>query len=183
MTDIEEADVVVIGSGMGGLAAARAIGQFGGRRVLVLEQHYTIGGMTHEFSRAGQYHFGTGLHYMSANAGPFLEFMTDGRAQLSPLPVDYGGQQLSPRIARSATTGLRRRPRPLLRRGREYVTTAGRCPHLRGGCPPPTSLHRDADPSRLDRPVEPPAGSPGLGRPPPTAGSAPCGTAWTRCAA
>ncbi|GIE78452.1 hypothetical protein Aph02nite_44020 [Actinoplanes philippinensis] len=85
----EEADVVVIGSGMGGLAAARAVAQFGERRVLVLEQHYTIGGMTHEFSRAGQYRFGTGLHYMSANAGPFLEFMTDGRAQLSPLPDDY----------------------------------------------------------------------------------------------
>ncbi|GID30932.1 FAD-dependent oxidoreductase [Paractinoplanes brasiliensis] len=89
MTDIEEADVVVIGSGMGGLAAARAIAQFGDRRVLILEQHYTIGGMTHEFTRAGQYHFGTGLHYMSADAGPFLEFMTDGRAQLSPLPADY----------------------------------------------------------------------------------------------
>ena len=89
MTDIEEADVVVIGSGMGGLAAARAIAQFGGRRVLVLEQHYTLGGMTHEFARAGQYRFGTGLHYMSMKAGPFLEFMTDGRAQLSPLPDDY----------------------------------------------------------------------------------------------
>ncbi|MFE5331328.1 2Fe-2S iron-sulfur cluster-binding protein [Embleya sp. NPDC056575] len=85
----EEADVVVIGSGMGGLAAARAIAQFGGKRVLVLEQHYTLGGMTHEFSRAGRYRFGTGLHYMSANAGPFLGFMTDGRAQLRPLPDEY----------------------------------------------------------------------------------------------
>ncbi|MEU1518604.1 FAD-dependent oxidoreductase [Streptomyces sp. NPDC005811] len=85
----EEADVVVIGSGMGGLAAARTIAQFGGRRVLVLEQHYTPGGMTHEFSRAGRYRFGTGLHYMSASAGPFLGFMTDGRAQLSPLPDEY----------------------------------------------------------------------------------------------
>lgn len=85
----EEADVVVIGSGMGGLAAARTIAQFGGKRVLVLEQHYTPGGMTHEFSRAGRYRFGTGLHYMSASAGPFLGFMTDGRAQLSPLPDDY----------------------------------------------------------------------------------------------
>ncbi|MEU1164765.1 hypothetical protein ABZ372_31110, partial [Streptomyces sp. NPDC005921] len=45
--------------------------------------------MTHEFSRAGRYRFGTGLHYMSASAGPFLGFMTDGRAQLSPLPVEY----------------------------------------------------------------------------------------------
>ncbi|GIF23908.1 ferredoxin-NADP reductase/phytoene dehydrogenase-like protein [Actinoplanes tereljensis] len=85
----EEADVVVIGSGMGGLAAARTIAQFGGKRVLVLEQHYTLGGMTHEFSRAGRFQFGTGLHYISANAGPFLEFMTDGRVQLEPLPDDY----------------------------------------------------------------------------------------------
>lgn len=84
MVSDEEADVVVIGSGMGGLAAARTIAQFGGKRVLVLEQHYTLGGMTHEFSRAGRYRFGTGLHYMSAGAGPFLGFMTDGRAQLSP---------------------------------------------------------------------------------------------------
>lgn len=89
MVAYEEADVVVIGSGMGGLAAARTIAQFGGRRVLILEQHYTPGGMTHEFSRAGRYQFGTGLHYMSANAGPFLEFMTDGRLQLSPLPDEY----------------------------------------------------------------------------------------------
>ncbi|MFF3377605.1 FAD-dependent oxidoreductase [Streptomyces sp. NPDC002680] len=89
MVSDEEADVVVIGSGMGGLAAARAIAQFGGKRVLVLEQHYTLGGMTHEFSRAGRYRFGTGLHYMSADAGPFLGFMTDGRAQLWPLPDEY----------------------------------------------------------------------------------------------
>ncbi|WP_433063486.1 2Fe-2S iron-sulfur cluster-binding protein [Dactylosporangium sp. CS-033363] len=89
MVEHEEADVVVIGSGMGGLAAARAIAQFGDRRVLVLEQHYTLGGMTHEFSRAGRFRFGTGLHYMSASAGPFLEFMTDGRAQLAPLPDEY----------------------------------------------------------------------------------------------
>ncbi|WP_405905937.1 FAD-dependent oxidoreductase [Streptomyces sp. NBC_00828] len=89
MVSDEEADVVVIGSGMGGLAAARTIAQFGGKRVLVLEQHYTLGGMTHEFSRAGRYRFGTGLHYMSASAGPLLGFMTDGRAQLSPLPDEY----------------------------------------------------------------------------------------------
>ncbi|BEL06604.1 hypothetical protein Q0Z83_047950 [Actinoplanes sichuanensis] len=89
MDALEESDVVVIGSGMGGLAAARTIAQFGRRRVLVLEQHYTPGGMTHEFTRDGRYRFGTGLHYMSADAGPFLDFMTDGRVQLNPLPDDY----------------------------------------------------------------------------------------------
>lgn len=93
----EEADVVVIGSGMGGLAAARTIAQFGGKRVLVLEQHYTLGGMTHEFSRAGRYRFGTGLHYMSASAGPFLGFMTDGRAQLAA----------AGRVRRTALPGVR----------------------------------------------------------------------------
>ncbi|MCP2266067.1 FAD-dependent oxidoreductase [Promicromonospora thailandica] len=89
MSGTDRFDVVVIGSGMGGLAAARALAQFGGQRVLVLEQHYTPGGMTHEFSRQGTYRFGTGLHYLSAASQPFLDFMTDGRAQFTRLPDDF----------------------------------------------------------------------------------------------
>ncbi|MFF5075705.1 2Fe-2S iron-sulfur cluster-binding protein [Actinoplanes sp. NPDC000266] len=85
----EHYDVVVIGSGVGGLAAARAIAEFGGKRVLILEQHYLPGGMTHEFSREGRFLFGTGLHYMSADAGPFLDYLTDGRVQLTALPEAY----------------------------------------------------------------------------------------------
>ena len=42
-----EFDAIVIGSGMGGLAAAAILARHGGRRVLVLERHYTPGGYTH----------------------------------------------------------------------------------------------------------------------------------------
>jgi all-trans-retinol 13,14-reductase len=43
-------DVVVIGSGMGGLTTAALLSQLG-RSVLVLEQHYVPGGFTHTFKR------------------------------------------------------------------------------------------------------------------------------------
>ncbi len=89
MTPDEETDVVVIGSGMGGMTAARMLAEFGGRRVLVLEQHYTLGGMTHEFSREGRYHFGTGVHYLTAGPGPMLHYLADGRVQYHRLPHDY----------------------------------------------------------------------------------------------
>ena len=43
-------DIIVIGSGMGGMACASALAHFG-KKVLVLEQHYVAGGMTHTFKR------------------------------------------------------------------------------------------------------------------------------------
>jgi ferredoxin-NADP reductase/phytoene dehydrogenase-like protein len=89
MTPQEEADAVVIGSGIGGLTAARVLAEFGGKRVLVLEQHYTLGGMTHEFTREGRYHFGTGVHYLTAGPGPVLNYLADGRVQYHRLPDDY----------------------------------------------------------------------------------------------
>lgn len=44
-------DAVVIGSGIGGLTAAVGLAKFGGKQVLVMEQHYTAGGFTHVFKR------------------------------------------------------------------------------------------------------------------------------------
>src|SRR4051794_30278672 len=44
MDSTQHFDSVVIGSGLGGMAAARMLAQFGGKRVLVLEQHYSLGG-------------------------------------------------------------------------------------------------------------------------------------------
>lgn len=89
MTAEEDADVVVIGSGIGGMTAARMLAEFGGRRVLMLEQHYTLGGLTHEFTRQGRYHFGTGVHYLTAGPGAMLHYLADGRVQYHRLPHDY----------------------------------------------------------------------------------------------
>ncbi|MEM7183634.1 MAG: NAD(P)/FAD-dependent oxidoreductase [Spirochaetota bacterium] len=55
-------DVIVVGSGMGGLTTAALLAK-AGKRVLVLEQHYTAGGFTHSYSRKG-YEWDVGLHYI-----------------------------------------------------------------------------------------------------------------------
>lgn len=55
-----EWDVIVIGSGMGGMTCAAALAK-SGQRVLVLEQHYVPGGFTHTFSRKG-YTWDVGVH-------------------------------------------------------------------------------------------------------------------------
>ncbi|HIK91718.1 MAG TPA: FAD-dependent oxidoreductase, partial [Planctomycetes bacterium] len=55
-------DVIVIGSGAGGLCAAVALSNLG-KRVLVLEQHYLPGGWTHTFALEG-HKFSPGVHYV-----------------------------------------------------------------------------------------------------------------------
>jgi len=59
MTDF---DVVVIGSGAGGLTAAVALQQQG-LKTLVLEQHYVPGGWCHSFTLEG-HRFSPGVHYI-----------------------------------------------------------------------------------------------------------------------
>ena len=55
-------DVIVVGSGIGGLTTAGLLAK-AGKRVLVLEQHYIAGGTTHSFEERGVEHE-TGLHYI-----------------------------------------------------------------------------------------------------------------------
>ena len=56
-------DVIVIGSGIGGLTAAALLAKEGGKKVLVLESHYTAGGYTHSYERKG-YEWDVGVHYV-----------------------------------------------------------------------------------------------------------------------
>jgi all-trans-retinol 13,14-reductase len=88
-----EFDAIVIGSGIGGLASAALLAQRAGKRVLVLERHYTAGGFTHVFHRPG-YEWDVGVHYigqMGAGAPmrALFDEITEGRLKWNAMPEVY----------------------------------------------------------------------------------------------
>ena len=82
-------DALVIGSGIGGLTTAALLAELGWR-VAVLEQHYTAGGATHSYERAG-YEWDVGVHYLGdmgarTTVRRMMDFLT--REQLDWAPMD-----------------------------------------------------------------------------------------------
>mmetsp|Transcript_13775 Transcript_13775/g.19132 ORF Transcript_13775/g.19132 Transcript_13775/m.19132 type:complete len:603 (-) Transcript_13775:561-2369(-) len=67
----EGVDVIIIGSGMGGLSCGATLSRMG-KKVLVLEQHTVAGGSTHSFDLKG-YRFDSGLHYSVPWSGPLFQ--------------------------------------------------------------------------------------------------------------
>lgn len=85
-------DAIVIGSGMGGMAAGAALSRVG-HKVLLLEQHQTIGGLTHSFSRDG-FTWDVGIHYLSGlapgdHARELLDWLSETPIEFAPLGSIY----------------------------------------------------------------------------------------------
>ena len=57
-------DVIIIGSGISGLCSA-ALLSMEGKKVLLLEKHFKVGGYTHTFKR-NNYEWDVGIHYIGA---------------------------------------------------------------------------------------------------------------------
>src|SRR5579871_6803828 len=87
-------DVVIVGSGMGALTAAALLAKRAGKRVLVLERHYTAGGYTHVFRRPG-YEWDVGIHYVGEFHRPgsqlaaMFNYLTGGQVAWEPMGDVY----------------------------------------------------------------------------------------------
>jgi all-trans-retinol 13,14-reductase len=90
----DEWDAIVIGSGIGGLSVAATMAKLAGKRVLVLERHYTAGGFTHTFRRPG-YEWDVGIHYIGDVGHPkavgrrLFDFLTDGELEWADMGDVY----------------------------------------------------------------------------------------------
>ena len=87
-------DAILIGSGMGALACGSIMAKMRGWRVLVLERHFKIGGLTHTFSRPGGWSWDVGLHYVGELGDGMMgrrlfDFVADGAVLWNPLPDVY----------------------------------------------------------------------------------------------
>lgn len=112
----ERWDAVVIGSGVGGLTTAALLAKKAGKKVLVLERHYTAGGYTHSFDRPG-YSWDVGVHYIGECQRPdgdgraAFNFLSEGRLEWAPMPDVYDRAVIAGKIYEFPTGEQRLRER------------------------------------------------------------------------
>lgn len=87
-------DVIVIGSGLGGLTAAAILAKLHKKRVLILERHYVIGGLTHVFRRPGNHEWDVGIHYVGevgkgSTMRAVFDFITSGQLEWAQMPDEF----------------------------------------------------------------------------------------------
>ena len=86
-------DSIIIGSGLGGLTTAALLSKQG-KKVLVLERHYTAGGFTHAYSRKG-FEWDVGLHYIGKVHDPrtplrlIFDEITEGQLKWHKMDQEY----------------------------------------------------------------------------------------------
>lgn len=85
-------DALVIGSGIGGLTTAALLSDLGWR-VAVMEQHYTAGGNTHSYERAG-YDWDVGVHYLGdvgtrTTTRRLFDWLSQGQLQWAAMDPHY----------------------------------------------------------------------------------------------
>ncbi len=90
-SDSNQYDALAIGSGIGGLTVAALLAKFNQKRVLMLEQHLMIGGLTQEVKRQG-FRWDIGVQAVGdlgeGEAGrAVFDYITDGQLQWQPMPT------------------------------------------------------------------------------------------------
>ncbi len=85
-------DALVIGSGIGGLTTASLLSELGWK-VAVMEQHYTAGGNTHSYERAG-YDWDVGVHYLGdlgtrTTTRRMFDWLSQGQLDWAPMDAHY----------------------------------------------------------------------------------------------
>ena len=91
--DFSGIDHIIIGSGMGGLTVANWLAK-AGKKVVVLERHYTPGGFTHSFNRKHGFKWDVGVHYVGNmnegnNLRTLFDFVTNGRLKWQSMGPVY----------------------------------------------------------------------------------------------
>lgn len=86
-------DAIIIGTGIGSLTAGAFLAKEG-KKVLLLERHYTAGGFTHVFKRKG-YEWDVGIHYIGNVQRPdsvikrMFDYISDGELKWADMGTVY----------------------------------------------------------------------------------------------